>query len=100
MVEDRNAPQRPRAEPEIIPPDRSPRRPGWGGEEFTVTGGTHRLYVARLGPFGGVLLLLALVALAVIILLALVGALLLWLPVIALIVLIGGFAGLLRLRRW
>lgn len=100
MVEDRNSPQRPRVEPEIIPPDRSPRRPGWGGEEFTVTGATHRLYVARLGPFGGVLLLLALVALAVIILLALLGALLLWLPVIALIVLIGGLAGLLRLRRW
>ena len=100
MAEDEDLPERPRVEPEIIPPDRSRGRSTWRGNEFAYGGGTHRVYVTRLGPFGGIILMLAIVILAAVILLAFLGALLIWIPVVALIVIIGAVSGFLRLRRW
>ncbi len=83
MADDRTTPERPRAEPEIIPPDRSGRRSTWYPDGYTQARGTHRLYVARVGPFGFALLMLALVALAAVILLFLLGAVLIWIPIVA-----------------
>ena len=100
MANERNPPERPRIEPEIIPPDRTQNRSAWRTHGFADSSGTHRIYVGRLGPFGGIVLLIALVVVAVILLLAFLGALLLWLPLLALIVVAAAIGGLLRSRRW
>jgi hypothetical protein len=106
MVEDTNQPQRPRAEPEIIPPDRTPRRSDrhqqtrhqqtWRPFTSTVADETHRIYVARLGPFGIALLMLIVGVLAAVMLLAVVGAVLIWIPLVALLVAVGAVFRLLR----
>lgn len=96
MANDRTSPERPRLEPEIIPPDRS----AWRTDGYAESSGTHRIYVGRLGPFGGIVLLIAIVIVAVILLLAFLGALLIWLPLVALIVAAAAIGGLLRSRRW
>jgi|ERR1051326_87396 hypothetical protein len=104
MAYDPNQPERPRAEPEIIPPDRdggqanwrrAPRTP-WPGSGFDEIRGTHRVYVGRVGPFGIALLLLALAAVIAIILIAVLGAVLIWIPVIAVAVVIAAFFRLFR----
>jgi hypothetical protein len=96
-MDDRDKPQRPRVTPEIIPPDRGSQRPVWGAQRY---GAMHRVYVAKLPLFGGVLLLLAIIVAAVMVLLAFVGALLIWIPIVALVVAVAAFSGLLRPRRW
>jgi hypothetical protein len=96
---DENPPERPRTEPEIIPPDRDPHRPIWRGAEFADTRGTRRVYVTRLGPLGGAVLILAIIAVLLVILLVLLGALLIWIPVVGLLVLVAALSGLFGLRR-
>jgi len=101
MVEDSNQPERPRVEPEIIPPGRTPRRPDWRQQTwhpFTSTAAdeTHRIYVAGLGPFGIALLMLIVGVLVAVILLAVIGAVLIWIPVVALLVAVGAILRLLR----
>jgi len=93
-MKDQNAPERPRLEPEIIPPDRSRSK---RREEMD---GVHRVHITRLGPFGSILLPLAIVALAAVILLAFLGALLIAIPVAVFIVIVIALSGLLRRRRW
>jgi len=100
VTDDRSASERPRAEPEIIPPDRNPGRPAWQRSAFPDFGGTQRIYVTRVGPFGGILLLLAVFVLAAVTLLIVLGALIVWIPIIGLIVLVAALSGFLRLRRW
>lgn len=104
MANDPNRPEQPRAEPEIIPPDRdggsgnwrrTPYNP-WRGSRFEEIHGTHRVYVGRVGPFGIALLLLAIAAVIAIILIAVVGAVLIWIPVIAVAVVIAAFFRLFR----
>ncbi len=99
MAKDNDFPERPRAEPEIIPPDRGGPRWVWP-PHHDAGGSTHRIYITRLGPFGSGLLVLALLALAVVIVLAFVGALLIWIPILALIAIIAAVSGLLRFRGW
>ncbi|HMK70205.1 MAG TPA: hypothetical protein VK442_04460, partial [Xanthobacteraceae bacterium] len=75
MVEDTNQPERPRVEPEIIPPQRTPRRSDWQQQTWrpfpsTAANGAHRIYVARLGPFGVALLMLLLGVMVAVVLLA------------------------------
>jgi hypothetical protein len=82
MVDDRTTPERPRVEPEIIPPDRNRRGPGWQPSGYAPPRGTQRIYVARLGPFAFALLTLALSALIAVILLFVLGAFLIWIPVL------------------
>jgi len=94
MTEYSNRPERPRLEPEIIPPATSRRESGWQYEVWSpyassTAGGTHRLYVGRLGPFG-LALLMALIGIVVAVLvLAVVGAILIWIPILALLVAAG-----------
>jgi hypothetical protein len=100
MTNPGNEPERPRAEPEIIPPDRSGRSDGryspWRAGGFSGARTTQRIYVTRLGPFGIALLLLAIAAIVTIILIAALGAVLIWIPIVAIVVV---FGGLLRLFR-
>jgi hypothetical protein len=100
VTDDRSAPERPRAEPEIIPPDRNPGRPAWRRSAFPDIAGTQRIYVTRVGPFGGILLLLAVFVLVAVVLLAVLGALIIWIPIVGLVVLVAALSGFLRLRRW
>src|ERR1700675_2320749 len=74
MAKYSDQPERPRAEPEIIPPDRSGgpgrRDPAWPPPDgFTPAYGTQRVYVGRIGPFGFALLLLVIGFLAAVMLL-------------------------------
>lgn len=93
-----NQPERPRAEPEIIPPQRdSGRRPDWPPSYgYSEMRGTQRVYVGRIGPFGFVLLMLVVGLLAGVLLLTLIGAALIWIPVVALFLVVAAIAGLLR----
>ena len=105
MVDDATPPERPRVEPEIIPPDHNQGQSAWRQSTwrqsarpnvFTQAGGTHRVYVGRIGPFGIALLMLAAAAVAAIILLVLLGVMLLWIPVVAVLVVVAALFRFLR----
>jgi hypothetical protein len=105
MANDRDQPELPRVEPEIIPPDRQERgpergfdwrRPAWRPDGQNETAGMHRVYVARVGPFGFAMLTLAFAILAAAILLVFSGAILLLLPVAALLIVVGAIVRFLR----
>ena len=108
MANDQDKPELPRVEPEIIPPDRQEsgpeRGPGRGADWRAAwrpygpnqTAGMHRVYVGRIGPFGFAVLVLALAILAAAILLIFAGAILLWLPVVALLIVVGVIVRFLR----
>ena len=104
MANDPNRPERPRVEPEIIPPDRdggsgnwrrAPDGP-WRGGGFEQIHGRHRVYVGRVGPFGIALLLLAIAAVIALVLIAVLSAVLIWIPVIAVAVVVAAFFRLFR----
>jgi hypothetical protein len=88
MSDESNQPERPRTEPEIIPPDRTARsewdRPAWTMYDPTSTRGTHRIYVTRIGPVGAAILMLVFAVLVAVLLLAIIGTALLWIPAVAL----------------
>jgi hypothetical protein len=93
MANGSNQPERPRAEPEILPPDRSGGQPQddqspWRPYE-TWARGNHRIYVTRLGPFTSIIMMLVFAALVAIIFLAILSAALIWLPLIILVVIVG-----------
>jgi hypothetical protein len=102
MAKSSNEPERPRVEPEIIPPDRNQTRPsGWPPYGFrqsadTQSAGVHRVYVSRIGPIGFALLMLVIGLFAGVLLLALIGAALIWIPVVAVLVVVAAVSGLLR----
>jgi len=96
QADDKNQPERPRVEPEIIPPDRSGRYSPWSPYGFTEARGTHRIYVTRMGPFGIALLLLAIAAIATIVMIAVLGSVLIWIPIVAIVVIAGALLRLLR----
>src|SRR5690348_6312612 len=94
MTNNGKAPERPRVEPEIIPPDRTRSAPR--GAPYFETSGTHRVYVTRIGPLGGVLLMLALALFVAVGGLLFVGALLISIPLVAFLIIVGVIAGLWR----
>jgi hypothetical protein len=105
MANDQDQPELPRVEPEIIPPDRAAsgsgrgadwRRAAWRPYGQNETAGMHRVYVARIGPFGFAMLTLVFAILAAAILLAFTGAILLLLPVVALLIVVGAIVRFLR----
>jgi len=94
MANHGSRPERPRSEPEIIPPG-APLRPGPSSRPpYTGTSGRTRIYVARVGPLGFTLLMLAITLLGAAFLVAFIGAFLLWIPIVAVIVIIAGVARL------
>jgi hypothetical protein len=96
MANDRNQPEQPRVEPEIIPPDRTGRYSPWSPYGFTDARGSHRVFVTRMGPFGIALLLLAIAAVAMIVMIAVLGAVLIWIPIVAIVVIAGALLRALR----
>lgn len=94
----RDEPERPRQEPEIIPPDKnSSRGSAWPPPHaFSENRGGGRIYVTRIGPLGFALLMLMIGLFAGVLLLALIGAALIWIPVAAVLVIIAAISGLLR----
>jgi hypothetical protein len=101
MTNESDIPERPRSEPEIIPPDRTNRVPGWQQrawqpDDSAWVGGTRRIYVGRIGPLGLALLIVMIGVLAALILLTVVGAVLLWIPILVLVVAAGAIFRLLR----
>jgi hypothetical protein len=96
MAYDPNRPERPRAEPEIIPPDRNGGQGDWRRPPSNPWRGSQRVYVGRIGPFGIVLLLLAVAAIIGILMIAVLGAVLIWIPVLAVAIVL---AALFRLFR-
>jgi len=101
MVNDTNRPERPRFEPEIIPPDRGGGSSDWRNTPrresvFTQSRGTERIFVGRVGPLGIALLLLAVAAIAAIFVVAVVGAVLIWIPILAVLVLAAAIFRFLR----
>jgi hypothetical protein len=87
-----NQPERPRSEPEIIPPGQSggPRR------GYTPDYGAQRIYITRMGPFGFALLMLVIGLFAAVLLLILIGAAFIWIPVAAVLVIAAAISGLWR----
>jgi hypothetical protein len=101
MMRDSDRPERPRLEPEIIPPARSRRGSDWQQYVWrsqASAGETHRIYVTRLGPFGMALLMLVIGIVIAVILLATIGAILVWIPILALLLAAGVIYRLLRRR--
>lgn len=101
MWDDATPPEKPRSEPEIIPPDHSAhlsergQRPRWT-DAYTQARGTQRIYVARLGPVGFALMMLAVAAIVALIMIAVLGAVLIWIPIVAVLVIIAALFRLLR----
>jgi len=98
MTDDSNLSERPRVEPEIIPPERNRPSSNWQRHayESAMAGETHRIYVGRLGPFGFAILMLIVGIVAAAILFAVVGAVLIWIPILMLLLAAGAIIRLLR----
>jgi hypothetical protein len=93
-------PERPRAEPEIIPPGRGNGRgrgPAWPPPfGFTQSQGPQRVFIGRIGPLGFALLLIMIGLFCAVRLLVLIGTALIWIPVIAVFLIIAAIGGLIR----
>ena len=104
MTDDQDKAERPRYEPEIIPPDHDGQHSGWRhtpfrdsrGNPFGHTHTTQRVFMTRVGPFGIGLVLLAIAAIVLIVVIAAIGAVLIWIPVIAAVLVIGALMRLFR----
>ncbi len=102
MAGNSNEPERPRVEPEIIPPDRSgrsnPRGQGWPPPYgYTQSSsGTQRIFVTRIGPLGFGLFMLVAGLFAAVLLLLLIGTALIWLPFVAALVILSAVVGVWR----
>jgi hypothetical protein len=99
MAKNPDPPERPRREPEILPPsndwpDREASWPpnyGYGGRRSS-----HRIYVGRIGPLGFALLVLMVLVFGGVFVVALIGAALIWLPVLLVLAVIAAIAGVIR----
>ena len=102
MARKSNKPEQPRVEPEIIPPDRTRqsmdwRQPAWRPYGSGGSGdGTYRVYAGRVGPFGIAMFALALAILAAAIVFVVIGAILFWIPIVALAIVAAGIFRFLR----
>ncbi len=91
--------EKPRAEPEIIPPDRGDRQSrssAAGIRVFLDGGGVRHIYVTRLGPLGMAVLALMVGILFAITLVLVLGAFLIWIPLVGLLVSAAIISSLLR----
>jgi hypothetical protein len=91
--------EKPGAEPEIIPPDgdgRQSRSSAAGIRVFVDGGGIRHIYVAPLGPLGILVLALMIGILFAIMLVLVLGAFLIWIPLVGLLVAAAIISGLLR----
>ncbi len=100
MPSSSNEPERPRFEPEILPPERNGRNgQSWPPPPYGYgqnASGSQRIFITRIGPFGFGLAALVIGLFAVVLLLLLISTALIWLPFIAAIVIVGAIVGFLR----
>jgi len=92
-----------RSKPEIIPPHEQTGRPGHDQPRvhvFVNTDGTERIYVAKPGPFGTVLMVLIAGMLAAIFVIFFFAAFFFLLPFMILLLAIAVVVGLLRALFW
>ena len=96
MIDKRPNPQgeEPRSEPEIIPPGHAKRGPTRIGGSIDAHVG--RVYIAKFGPLGTILLTLVVGLLSAVLMVLLFGALLVALPAVVLIGTAAIVAGILR----
>jgi hypothetical protein len=95
--------EEPRSEPEIIPPDRAGRRSENASSRariFVNSHGTERIYVATPGPLGIILVALVAGILSAVLLILLLGAFLIWVPLLAFFIAGAVVAGILRRKFW
>ena len=92
MIDKRPIPpdEEPRSQPEIIPPGHAERG------TFDAHTERVRVYIAKPGPLGTILMILIVGLLSAVLLVLLLGALLIWLPAVVLLVTAAIVAGLLR----
>jgi len=90
--------EQPKVEPEIIAPG-DPRRVG---ARASFDGAQQRVYVARIGPFGFGMIVLALALLAALVFVALLGAFVILIPFAGLLLAVAVAVSLVRgpFRRW
>lgn len=81
----------PRSEPEILPPEEPIVHARWANGDSV-----HRIYVAKVGPFGFVLMAVLLAAIAAVILTFVVGAFLIVIPLAGLLLAAAIISGLWR----
>jgi hypothetical protein len=90
-------PERPRSEPEVIPPDHSGRRDSiWISVD--ENGGTRRIYLARPSPFAIIVGLAILALIAIVMLIVLLSVAVIWIPVV--IVLVAAFLLTVAFRQY
>ncbi len=91
--------EKPRSEPEIIPPHEQTGRPGRDEPRIRVFVGTHgaeRVYIAKPGPFGTILMILIAAMLAAALLFILSAAFFFLLPIAIVLTAVAVIAGLVR----
>ncbi len=101
MMGQRPEPQaeEPRSEPEIIPPDHAGRGSAHASSRarvFVDRHGTERIYVATPGPLGIILVALTAGILSAVLLILLLGAFLIWVPLVVFFVAGAIVSGILR----
>jgi hypothetical protein len=94
MTDQSRPPERPRYEPEIIPPGQT--HDPMGTRIFVDQNTTEHVFVGKVGPLGLFLMALAIGAVIAVVLVLLLGAFLLWIPVVGLLIAAGLVAGVLR----
>jgi hypothetical protein len=95
--------EKPRSEPEIIPPHEQAGRPGRDEPRvrvFVDRQGSERVYIAKPGPFGTILMILIAAMLAAVFLVLFSAAFFFLLPIAILLVAVAVIVGLLRALFW
>ncbi len=89
-------PEKPRFEPEIIPPGQEPAQQGSDDPGWMHASGVHRVYVGRVGPFGLGMLALGIGLFAAATVLLILGVFLILIPVAGLLLAVAIISGLAR----
>ena len=94
-------PERPRSEPEILPPERGERTRGYTRVWTNAGNGRARarVFIARPGPFSLILALLVIGFIAALALILLLGIVVIWIPLLIVGIVAALFSGTLR-RYW
>lgn len=89
--------EQPRSEPEIIPPGQDdPWRRGNRTWYFSGSRGNSRIYLTRLGPLSTFFVVAGIAVAAALLLILVLGAFLIWIPILGLIVAAALLSGLIR----
>jgi hypothetical protein len=90
----KSPPEQPRYEPEIIPPGET--HDPMGTRVFIDQNTSEQIYVGRVGPGGFLLMALVIAAAVAVVLVLVLGAFLIWIPVVGILIAAGLVMGVLR----